>query len=200
MFNLVREVKKRDPYIHIEAQERSKTRGPNGQVKKNPDIYFRLDTEVKENENIEVLEIADMRLCIYVNNDHPFAHKDSISMRDLQGEPMITWTHSHVPGLYQRFVESCHHFGFSPTVVSMGASAYDIMMAVARGEGIGVTTDRIAHFLKGTECRAIPVRDFSPKLRFMAVCVKDEKNPCVRVVWNTLCDIAENLKREYICT
>jgi len=69
-------------------------------------------------------------------DNHPQTRCDRVDLADLANEPFVMIRRADAPAFHDRFIELCHSYGFTPSVVEEAASMAALHLVAA---GIGVT-------------------------------------------------------------
>jgi DNA-binding transcriptional LysR family regulator len=77
-------------------------------------------------------------LVLAAPEDHPIARKRAVHLRELKGEPLITYPKSSGIGLYWHILELCAKAGFHPRVVQEVLEPTTIIGLVAAGIGLAI--------------------------------------------------------------
>lgn len=105
-----------------------------------------------QNSTLVTMPLLSHRLCVLVNDRHPFAGRDDLSCSDLQKEEIIIANENFK--IYHIFKEQCRLLGFEPNIVFMGSEISSIHSLVKSNRGIAVTVDFVGHY---PGCKTIPL-------------------------------------------
>ena len=82
-----------------------------------------------------------MRVCLAVSCDHPFAHRQSVSLADAAREPFIGLTHEEYPR-YQEYLDAIFaRVNDKPRLVEEQDGWSGVFSAVSAGTGVAITSD-----------------------------------------------------------
>jgi DNA-binding transcriptional LysR family regulator len=70
--------------------------------------------------------------------DHPLAGRESVSVRDLEGQPLVMYPESAGTGIYPQIFRLCREAGFKPIIAMEAAESSTIIGLVAAGCGVSV--------------------------------------------------------------
>lgn len=86
-----------------------------------------------------VREVFSIRLSVLVYEGHPLFGRDSLSVKDLQGEPLISLNEKFY--CYHSLVERCRDFGFMPDIVVKTMEGQLIYRFCKEKIGLGIVVD-----------------------------------------------------------
>lgn len=81
-------------------------------------------------------ELFQKKMNAVVYEGHPFFHRESLSIRELQGEPLITLNEKYYS--YHSLLQRCHDFGFTPSIVMKTMESKIIYRFCKRKMGLGI--------------------------------------------------------------
>lgn len=85
-------------------------------------------------EYSEKILLVDENICIAMSKNHPLAHKDNFSVKDLENERFITMTPKS--SLHRITVTACSDAGFSPNISIQTDDPYYLRKYIEMGLGI----------------------------------------------------------------
>lgn len=101
------------------------------------------------------LEAFPVRLL--VNERHPLAERESVSIQDLKGEPL--YIESSQFYIYHLIMGKCQEAGFEPEVVFQTSGFSLCHKMVKMNKGISVTVDFVYEDMEGNGLRLVPFSD-----------------------------------------
>ena len=123
---------------------------------------------------------------VIVNNDHPWARRKRLRIRDLAGQPMVLRTKgSTTRSAFERAIEAA---GVDVQPVMEINNREAVREAVVRGLGIGVVSQ--SEFIPGERLRALRVSDASMHVDAYVACLAERLN---RPLIEAFFAVAENL-------
>lgn len=143
-------------------------------------VQLVLSTEI--DIGISVKPLFDSRLVIHplnreeygvvVSKDHELSSKESISLTELQGLPIVTYP----KGFWGReFVEShCRQHGFNLNVVVETTSNPSLLYFVRENVGVAVQTHSLLKSVDNPELRFVPIHNHPP-VREMSIIYRSDK-------------------------
>lgn len=123
------------------------------------DIAFVID-EASDAEQFERLAVGEDRFVLVLPADHPLGDHSSVSLHQLEGEPLIWPARQSSPRLFDRMIAAFDARGISPTI-AVEVSAVDIayeLVSARMGLGI-VTAARESRIPSGIVLRDLPDLD-----------------------------------------
>lgn len=121
--------------------------------------------------------ISQSELAVVVNADHPLAARTSVSLKDLDGEPVMMVSH-HSP-MYQTLTNNMKALEAEPTIIGESSQA-DVVVHIAENNiAAGFLAVETHSYYKGKRTVAVPIY---PKVSrdVYFVCNKESRN----ILWN----------------
>ncbi len=81
-------------------------------------------------------ELFSRKMSVVVYEGHPFYNRESLSVNDLRGEPLITLNEKYYS--YHSLLQRCHDFGFVPSIVIKTMESKIIYRFCKRKMGLGI--------------------------------------------------------------
>ena len=105
----------------------------------------------------QVVPLETFPIRLLVNEKHPLAQKESVTIEDLQGEPMfIESSQFHI---YHLIVEKCEKAGFEPDIIFQTSGFSLCHKMVKENKGISVAVDFIYDDMREDGMKLIPFSD-----------------------------------------
>lgn len=128
-----------------------------------------LIAEVHPDPRVETLLYSEHEVVVFVNDEHPFYQRDSISIRELKRQPVIwreegSTTRRAAEAALERFRVAVD------TVLEIG-SREGVWKAVERGMGIGFVAD--FEFVSHPRLKALRIKDADIHTRYYVAFLKD---------------------------
>lgn len=123
------------PAIKVSAQTNITPLLEQALLEKQIDLAF-VEGEIQHASRLHVVELLETQILVAVGAAHPWAARDSISIRELAAEPYLSrqggsHTHSWVMELFTRF-------GLRPNIVAEFDNPYAIQRAIIQGMGVSL--------------------------------------------------------------
>lgn len=110
-----------------------------------------------DGELYEVVPLETFPIKLLVNEKHPLSRRESVMIKDLEGEPLYIESSQFV--IYHLIMDRCLAAGFAPDVVFETSGFSLCHKMVKANKGISVTVDFVYDDMKGTGMRLIPFSD-----------------------------------------
>lgn len=107
-----------------------------------------------------VREVFSIRLSVLVYEGHPLFGRESLSVKDLQGEPLISLNEKFY--CYHSLVERCRDFGFMPDIVVKTMEGQLIYRFCKEKIGLGIVVDIHKDEIRKEGLRMIGLADSLP--------------------------------------
>ncbi|HEX9781580.1 MAG TPA: LysR substrate-binding domain-containing protein [Opitutaceae bacterium] len=143
---ILREFQKRYPRIRVELNESpTSAQIPALQAGEIACGFFHPDAATP---GLRTRQLLRERNGVLLPSDHPLLGRDRLTMRDLEGLPLVLFPRAHNPGFYDRILAACTRAGFTPQI------AEEVW---PRANGVGLVRAGIgATFMCPSEARQLP--------------------------------------------
>ena len=148
------------------------------------DIIFTWDsTNILEEGTIEykLMELAPLSVALY--NSHPLARRNSLSRKELKGEPILYMSPSGSPESYgdNHFLELYKQAGYQPNILFRSSDIESILMMVAAEERISILPSYVTSKLTDADnLTFIPLIGEGEFEQIFAVWKKEDESPALR--------------------
>ena len=120
-----------------------------------------------------VVPLGTFPIELLVNEKHPLAQKESVTIEDLQGEPMfIESSQFHI---YHLIVEKCEKAGFEPDIIFQTSGFSLCHKMVKANKGISVAVDFIYDDMREDGMKLIPFSDGRYEWKACMITRRDEE-------------------------
>ena len=127
-----------------------------------------------DEELYDVSELSSFKIKLLVNKNHPLATSDSVTIQDLEGEPL--YIESREFKIYDLIVNKCRAAGFEPNIM-FETSGFSLCHKMVReNKGISVTVDFISDDMGHDNLVLVPFSDGDYRLK---ICMLTRKNETV---------------------
>ncbi|RKF17105.1 LysR family transcriptional regulator [Roseovarius spongiae] len=174
-------LKTRHPRIDISVQFGNSRRSFERLVEYEADVG--LIAEVNADPRVETVPYSTHDVVVFVNAQHPFFSRDSISVRELAGEKVVQREVGSTTRTAMETALERHDVGID-VVLDIG-SREGIWKAVEQGLGIGFVAD--FEFVPHPNLRAIPIHDAEIRTQYFLAYLKERR--ASRLI-RTFCDAA----------
>ncbi len=120
-----------------------------------------------------VVPLATFPVGLLVNKKHPLAKKDSVTIKDLNEEPMfIESSQFHI---YHMITEKCEEAGFEPNIIFQTSGFSLCHKMVKENKGISVTVDFVFDDMYENDLKLIPFSDGNYEWKACMITRQDEE-------------------------
>ena len=120
-----------------------------------------------------VIPLETFPIKLLVNENHPLAKKESVTIEDLYGEPMfIESSQFHI---YHLITEKCEEAGFQPNIIFQTSGFSLCHKMVKENKGISVTVDFVYDDMREAGMKLIPFSDGNYEWRACMITRRDEE-------------------------
>lgn len=121
----------------------------------------------------QVVPLETFPIKLLVNEKHPLAQRESVTIEDLQGEPMfIESSQFHI---YHLITERCEEAGFEPYIIFQTSGFSLCHKMVKANKGISVTVDFIYDDMREDGMKLIPFSDGRYEWKACMITRQDEE-------------------------
>lgn len=148
------------------------------------DMIFTWDsTNILQEDAIEykLMELAPLSVALY--NSHPLARRNSLTRKELKGEPILYMSPSGSPESYgdNHFLELYKQAGYQPNILFRFSDIESILMMVAAEEGISLLPSYVTSKLTDADnLTFVPLIGEGEYEQILAVWRKDDRSPALR--------------------
>ncbi|HSH49903.1 MAG TPA: LysR family transcriptional regulator [Halomonas sp.] len=125
--------------------------------------------------DIASLTIADEAFLCCLPTHHPLAMRDTLTIRDLVGEPLVMFNRSLAPHYYDRIIGLFHVADAEPTIKHEVSYWLTIVTLISRGMGIALIPEALANSVI-SNVRFIPMADCSMRHQSQCIWLEDIDN------------------------
>ena len=121
----------------------------------------------------QVVPLETFPIRLLVNEKHPLAQKESVTIEDLQGEPMfIESSQFHI---YHLITERCEEAGFEPDIIFQTSGFSLCHKMVKANKGISVAVDFVFDDMREDGLKLIPFSDGNYEWKACMLTRRDEE-------------------------
>lgn len=148
------------------------------------DIIFTWDsTNILQEDAIEykLIELAPLSVALY--SSHPLARRNSLSRKELKGEPILYMSPSGSPESYgdNHFLELYKQAGYQPNILFRSSDIESILMMVAAEEGISILPSYVTNKLADADnLTFVPLIGEGEFEQIISVWKRDNQSPALR--------------------
>lgn len=159
----------------------------NGEI----DIGFFNSHSSRVRSKVASIKLEESPHCIVVNETHPWAERQSITIPELKDQPLVLVSPKFTP--YSDILHDfCQKHNFEPNIIQYGNVVTEVLNYVSFGVGLGFCSGRMA-LLASPQLRFIPIAD-APMIEHLALWRHDNDNPSLPPFLHELEKIIEEHK------
>lgn len=110
-----------------------------------------------EHEDLEAIPIYEENLALAVSINHPFAHKEFVTLQILNDTPSILLPENYF--LRQVVNEQCRSMNFTPKPVLEMTTMESIIQMVSKGVGVTILPKAYLDYIDNPQIKTIPIQD-----------------------------------------
>lgn len=115
-----------------------------------------------DEDSLDIISIIEERLHLFVHSDHRLAARESITMKELEGEEFILFSEGFT--LHDRVIEYCEEAGFSPKIAYESSQWDFINEMIGENLGVSILPQSLTKKLKTSSVTSVPIK--SPRLPY----------------------------------
>ncbi len=118
-------------------------------------IDIAVSMKLDNDENLEILPLVNDPLVLYVNDQHPFAQKESVEISELRNEKIISLDSDFE--LRKMFIYECYKSDFKPNIIFESAQ-WDFMLSMVNEDlGVAIMPYSLLKLLNLKHIQTIPI-------------------------------------------
>ena len=178
------------PDVRLELHENTSAKQLDGLYNRTLDVCFIWPTRDDTSPEIAVAPISRDQLHLAMSRDHPLARKHNLSVKDLNGFPIILTQRQTRTNFYDALLGACRKAGFAPDIRTNIVQMPFILNVAVTGQGIAFLPQFLARIRPQgvifAPCRFLPpavcvmplslawrMRDTSPLVKNFVTAVRD---------------------------
>ncbi len=122
-----------------------------------------------------ILSLPSESMVVVVPAEHRLAGCYAIELKELAGEPLIMFSRTLGPALYDEVIEACRQAGFEPTIKQIAPQITSIANLVAVELGVSIVPARTANAAVAG-VRYIPITGLAPVARLALATRADDRS------------------------
>ncbi|MFO8099975.1 MAG: LysR family transcriptional regulator [Salinibacter sp.] len=87
---------------------------------------------------LQVQPLFTAPMIVVLPAGHRLANRDTVPLRELEGEPHVIWARSGAPRIHDAYVRACHDAGFTPEIIQEIERGESFLGLVEAGLGVSV--------------------------------------------------------------
>ncbi len=168
------------PNIQVSMTETNRPNIEEGLVTDGFDIAVMLTSNIINHEEIAHAALLQSRRRLWVNTNHDFLKKQTVTLQEISVEPYIMHTNNETSNTAQRYWNKTP---YKPNTIFRTSSVEAVRSMVANGMGISILSDMVYRpwSLEGRQVGVIDVSDKVPTMDVgLAWAAEREQNPAVK--------------------
>ena len=130
-------------------------------------------------------KITDGQFYAVVPGSHHLKDRKAIELKELKDEDLVIFERKEAPELFDSITNLCNKRGFTPKFSEKGKDMESVMMLVGIGRGIALM-DETAKILESDHTVFIPLSDCKDSYAWYLTWLKNNDNPCIPIVVNSI--------------
>lgn len=144
------------PHVRLQAIECMDTKCLRIVVSGAVDLAF-APRPTEEHPRVEYIPFRKDKICAIVKNDHPFAKKEKLYVKELEHETLVTFNKNYY--IYHKFMNRCREEGFEPYLI-VDSSESTLLLDMAKNHGyVFICMEYIARDIDKNHLVSIPLAD-----------------------------------------
>jgi DNA-binding transcriptional LysR family regulator len=87
---------------------------------------------------LRVRELFTAPMIVVLPEGHRLAERDTVPLRELEGEPHVIWARGGAPRIHDAYVRACHEAGFTPRIIQEIERGESFLGLVEAGLGVSI--------------------------------------------------------------
>ena len=87
---------------------------------------------------LRVRELFTAPMIVVLPSGHRLAERETVPLRELEGEPHVIWARSGAPRIHDAYVRACHKAGFTPRIIQEIERGESFLGLVEAGLGVSI--------------------------------------------------------------
>ena len=114
--------------------------------------------------NVGVLSLPPESMMVVIPIEHRLACRRAVALRELEGEPLVLFSRTLGPALYDEVIDACRRAGFQPLIGQVAPQITSIANLVAVELGVSIVPARMANAAI-TGVSYLPIKGIAPVAR-----------------------------------
>jgi DNA-binding transcriptional LysR family regulator len=145
-----------EPLIDIEIHDMTAAQQLESLSEGRLDIGFSRPIDGKNKRLIKHRHLYNDPILLVVSQTHPLASRNSVSLSYIADFPLILFTRTHAPSLFDTLINAFYQEGIRPKLLSEPTSMQALLTQVASSQSVGLVPGCVRN-LQTQYCRFIPV-------------------------------------------
>jgi len=129
--------------------------------------------------------VMELPLLAALPKSHPLASANSISLKQLSGDPFVLFGQRRGSGFYERILSICQACGFSPKVLEEMEHIHTLLYLVGAGYGVSLVPATLEP-AKRPEVALVPLRESAATVELAMIWRLDQQSPVLHRFLDTV--------------
>ena len=156
---LVTEYRRKYPGVRINISESGSRRTEQEVLSGAADIGIVM-LPLENPQELHIMPIISDEVCALIHQNHPFAKKERVHIRELEGEEIITHNHSNT--LYSMLLLMCQEEGFLPNITYQSNMPNFMLDIISYGTCVGILPRPVAQQFQTRNLKSVPLEPKFP--------------------------------------
>jgi DNA-binding transcriptional LysR family regulator len=122
--------------------------------------------------------LSDEALVLAAPEGHRFARARRLRLKDLEGEPLLSFPRSLSPGLYDLILAAFQRIGTAPAIVQEATQLQTLIAFVCAGLGVAIVPESMAQLAR-PGVRYLPFSGRMPRIQTVIVLNRENQSMAV---------------------
>lgn len=183
--DLVKEFRKKYRYIQINLNHYQTGQIVEKLKNDEVDIAFTMSFIPQDLTEWESLTLFSQPYCVFMNQEHHLAGKESVSIYDLEQEPFVMLDRKESPQRYDHLFRLFTKHGFLPNIVVQAERIETVLMFVEAGLGIAVLPKHLKVYVNPS-LRFVKIEEWNHTVDIVVAWKKTNPNPSITLFLDEL--------------
>jgi len=133
---LIKAFQAQGPHSELDLVEQTTREQVNALREEESDAGF-LFLPINE-RGLRVQPLFTAPMIVVLPTSHRLAERDTVPLRELEGEPHVIWARSGAPRIHDAYVRACHEAGFTPRIIQEIERGESFLGLVEAGLGVSI--------------------------------------------------------------
>jgi len=131
------------PDVNIDVRLCTFIEGVTGLEQNTLDAAFGLTNDFKNSTQLQYFTLTSHSICVVCSKDHAFAGRQTVSGKDLSGQPIISFSGSSDSVFFGDYLGSFEKDGVKPDIVRKADDLEELFLAVKLNQGIALLAPEV---------------------------------------------------------
>ena len=149
-------------------------------------------THVREDKNLDIIDIFTDRLCVAASLSHPLSEKDEVEVPELSGLPIICLDRENNLTTYRFNERIFERHGAEFNVVKFVPNIDTGLFFASVNKGVFLLPEHLTHMVSEKSMKVIPIRNDDTRIRLNLISHKNNLNPLAPVFCESFAEFAKS--------